>query len=181
MKQHLVLTFLGVLIASLGLVPSAQALRADKGQVFLDSLEDYNRCQGHDYSGEFCQDALERWVSDHPDDVFKAAKMTRLKMNSYVAVKLFAQAFDRKKGDCKDQDVHLAVIAGLGLPESYTEQVAQSKKIAFELCFDQLKDQLIKESTVGSYTFKNSCKELDAKGLLSGLKKKKCAEIGKGT
>ncbi len=156
---------------------TANAYKVVHNEVILGELKDYEKCQADSYSGRPCQDALERWVKDHPDDVFKAGKLTRLKMNAAVAVPFFAQAFDKKKGDCKDQDVQLAVVAGLNLPETDKEVVAQSKKIAFELCYNEMKEAILKETQVGSYLFKNACKELIQKKALNGLKEAKCKEL----
>jgi len=171
---------LSLLAFNLALVASlhTHALRSKDGQVFLDSLEDYNTCQSRDYTGEFCQDALKRWVSANPDDVFKAGKLTRLKMNSWGAIPFFTQAFDRKKGDCKDEDVKLAVLSAVALPgDSHKDVVAQARKIGFELCYEQMKTELMNEASIGSYAFTNTCKDLAAKGALKGLKAKKCTEI----
>ena len=163
----------------IGLVVSAAALVADAykvkdGEVILNDLNDYNKCQVDDYGGRYCQDALERWVKANPKDVFKAAKMTRLKMNAAVAVPFFAQAFDQKLGDCKDEDAVLAVVAGLNLPESDKETIAKAKKIAFDLCYNEMKDAILKESGTDTYLFKNACKDLLAKKALNGLKEAKC-------
>src|SRR3989338_7957737 len=97
----------------LGIGLQSHALRFDKGQVILDELDDYDSCQNKDYTGEWCHDALRRWVKAHPKDAFKAGKMTRLKMNHWAAIPFFAQAFDGKAGDCKDEDVSLAVVSAL--------------------------------------------------------------------
>jgi hypothetical protein len=155
---------------------SAFALRAKDGQVILDELNDYDMCQSRDYSGEWCQDALVRWVQMNPNDAFKAGKMTRRKMNAWGAIPFFAQAFDMKKGDCKDEDVKLAVMSALDLPASYDKVIKQAKTIGLEICINEFKDQIAKEASPGGYMFKNSCKELMAKGALQGLKKKKCEE-----
>ena len=167
---------LSTLLAVCFLSTPAFALKVDKGQVILDKLDDYNLCQAHDYSGDWCHDALIRWVDDHPADAFKAGKMTRLKMNHWVALTFFARAFDHQQGDCKDEDVRLAIISGLNLPaDSNKEAVEQARKIAFQTCFPELKDALVEEAKLDSYLFKNACKDLDSKGALAGLKKKKCA------
>src|ERR1700735_5359469 len=95
---------------------STMALQVVHGQVILNTLDDYNSCQGYDDTGNMCQDALKRWVRAHPADAFKAGKMTRRIMNSWVAVPFFAQAFDDKVGDCKDEDVKLSIVSAFGLP-----------------------------------------------------------------
>lgn len=159
-------------------VSSAEALRVKEEQVILDEIQDYELCQKRDYTGDWCHDALKRWVKEHPEDAFKAGKMTRLAMNHWVAIPFFNQAFDANKGDCKDPDVKLAVLSALDLPpSSYKEVVQQARKIGIETCFGETKDDLVAKASVGSYMFTNVCRDLMAKGLLTGLKKKKCEEV----
>ena len=158
---------------------NAFALTFDKGQVTLDELKDYGMCQRRDYSGEFCQDALVRWVKAHPDDAFQAGKMSRKIMKASAAIPFFSQAFENKKGDCKDEDVRLAVVDALDLPPSEKEYLGPALKIGFELCFDEIKSLLLERATLTSYAFSNSCSRLMQKGVLTGLKLKKCQEITK--
>jgi hypothetical protein len=156
---------------------NAEAYKVKDSEVILNDLEDYNKCQGDDYGGRFCQDALERWVKANPKDVFKAAKMTRLRVNAAVAVPFFAQAFEQKLGVCTDADLKLAVIAGLNLPASNKETLAQAKKMAFELCYEEMKEGILKESGTDTYLFKNACADLIAKKALTGLKLAKCKAV----
>lgn len=165
--------YIFILLASLSAL-DAEAYKVKDGEVILNDLEDYSKCQADDYNGRACQDALERWVKANPSDVFKAAKLTRLKMNAVVAVPFFFKAFEEKLGDCKDQDLTLAVVAGLNMPESNKELISQSKKIAFTFCYDDMKDNILKEAGVNSELLKNSCNELIEKNAISGLKLAKC-------
>ncbi len=156
---------------------SAEALRVKEEQVILDEIQDYELCQKRDYTGDWCHDAMKRWVKDHPEDAFKAGKMTRKAMNHWVAIPFFHQAFEGKKGDCKDADVKLAVFSALDLPSGRNEEVvAQAKKIGIETCFSEVKTDLVAKASIGSYMFENICRDLNSKGLLTGLKKKKCEE-----
>lgn len=158
---------------------NALALTFDKGQVTLDELKDYNMCQRRDYSGEFCQDALVRWVKQHPQDAFQAGKMSRKIMNAAAAIPFFSQAFENKKGDCKDEDVALAVAAAIDLPVSGKEFIDPAMKIGFDICFNEMKNVILERATLTSYAFTNACSRLMEKGVLSGLKLKKCQEIKK--
>lgn len=155
---------------------SAQALRLVEGQVILDKIEDYPTCQNHDYSGDFCHDALDRWVEKHPADAFRAGKMTRKIMNAWAAIPFFAKAFATSKPECADEDVKLAVISALNLPaESHKEVFEAAKKIGIDSCYKEMKTTLLDEAKLGSYLFTNVCKDLAAKGDLTGLKAKKCS------
>ncbi len=171
-----VLTMSFLVVTSLS--PAAHALRVVEEQVILDKIDDYQLCQKKDYSGDFCHDALKRWVEKNPTDAFKAGKMTRLAMNHWVAIPFFSQAFAAKQGQCKDQDVSLAVVSALGLPgDSNKEVVAQAKDIAFNKCYDDLKVTLLKEMPADGYMFANACKDLLDKKVLTGLKAAKCKTI----
>ena len=167
-----------LLLAAFMVTSPAHGLRVVKGEVILDALDEYDRCQSKDYSGDWCDDALKRWVKAHPDDAFKAGKMTRRKMIHRAAIPFFADAFERGKGDCKDEDVSLAVVSALDLPPSSDNKIlAQAKKIAFENCFNETKDAIGKQASIGSNVFTNSCKALAKGGALTGLKLKKCEEM----
>lgn len=166
---------IGTLLVAMTIAATASALRVVKEQVILDNLGDYELCQKKDYSGDWCHDALVRWVKDHPNDAMVAGKMTRAKMNAWGAIPFFTQAFAMKKGDCNDQDVKLAVVSGLGQnADSHKDIVMQSKKIGFDLCFKEMKDAMVADSSPDGFLFQNACKELVAKGAIGGLKAKKC-------
>jgi len=155
---------------------STLAYRVKEGQVILDKLEDYQKCQSDDRGGTYCHDALERWVDSHPDDVLKAALMTRRTMNSWAALPFYAKAFEQKKVTCADKDFQESLVSALALPmESSEEIVTQAQKIGLEACLPQIKERLNTEASVGSYAFKNVCKALVKAGVMKGLKAKKCA------
>ncbi len=155
-------------------VTRVQALQFDKGQVTLDKLDDYNLCQTRDNDGSFCHDALLRWIDKHPADAFKAGKMTRLKMNAPNAVPFFATAWEKGKGDCKDEDVKLAVLGALALPADNTVVIAQAKKIGLEKCSAELGATIVDAAKSNDYTLQNICKDLIAKKLLTGVSAKRC-------
>jgi hypothetical protein len=154
---------------------SAQALRVKDEQVILDKLDDYNFCQTKDYSGDWCYDAIKRWVVDHPADSFEAGKLVRKTMNHWAAMPFFATTVDSKSGHCTDKDVHLAVMSALDLPaDNYKDVVRQAKDIGLEKCFKEMKAEIVKEAAAEGYLFTNTCHELVAKKLLSGAKATNC-------
>ena len=163
------------LLAGLLIGTSAHALKVEKQRVILESLDDYELCQSRDYTGGWCHEAMGEWVKAHPADAFKAGKLTRLKMNHWAAIPFFHQAFAAKQGNCKDEDLKLAVVSALDLPNTPPNPVvAQAKHIGFERCFPELAEAIVAAAPLGSYAFTNVCQDLIAKGALSGLKKKKC-------
>lgn len=162
--------FAFAVIAVVSTTHPALALKVEKEQVILDSLDDYDLCQNKDYDGSWCHDALLRWVNTHPNDAFKAGKLTRRRMNYSAAVPFFAIAFDHKAGDCKDEDVKMAVISALGLPGDATDMIAKAKSIVFKSCPNEL-TQAVAD---GLSDTSNVCHELIAAGKLSGVRAKKC-------
>jgi hypothetical protein len=167
-----------ICIVSLLFIPTVYALKADKGQVILEQLVDYNRCQSMDYSGAFCYEALMRWVDEHPDDAFEAGKMTRQKMNHWNAIPFFTKAWASNKGNCKDPDVKMAVISALALPpDDQNKVIPQAQSIGFEKCSSELATVIAKEAKENENVLKNSCKQLMAKNLLSGVAAKKCNKL----
>ena len=153
----------------------AFALKVDQNQqsVQFEALTDYDECQSRDYEGDWCNKALLVWVKAHPKDAFKAGKITRLHMNHYAALPFFTQAFQQKQGDCKDNDLKLAVVAGLGLEPENSLQ-GQAQKIAFENCFKDLKAALVEGLSEGGYYVSNACAPLRKKSALTGDAVAKC-------
>lgn len=170
--------------ATLTLVISvrAQALKVVNEQVILEKIDDYHLCQKKDYSGEFCHEALLRWVEKTPADAFKAGKMTRQTMNASQAIPFFAKAFELKQGQCKDRDVSQAVVSALGLPaDANKELLEQARTIAFNLCFADVKEAILKEASAESILFANTCQVFLEKKMLTGFKAEKCKAMkGKG-
>jgi hypothetical protein len=135
--------------------------------VQLESLDDYATCQAKSYSGQWCHEALKDWVKAHPKDAFKAGKLTRASMNHWVAVPFFAQAFDKKAGQCQDEDVSMALASAFALPadKEFSPVIQQAKTITFTHCLKDMQDQLGGWASSGSYEKANLCPELSKRGL----------------
>ena len=142
---------------------SHAALQLINEKVVFEKIEDYEECQGRSYSGNICDTALRDWVGKHPDAAFKAGKLTRRRMNAWGAVYFFDVAFKNKAGDCKDEDVWLAIESAAKLPPTYNEPIEAMKRIAFGPCFDFLKENLRKAATAGTYGKANLCPGLKEK------------------
>ena len=131
---------------------------------------------------ERCDQAFFRFVSADPDNhelAFKAGKLVRRKMSNFVAAPYFELALRGKPAGkwCAEEDVALAVLAALGVPDKEAE-VGPAKKIAFSICFKQLKDRLSKEVVHGNkHYLKNACPGLKSKKALKGIRLKKCNKI----
>ncbi len=130
---------------------------------------------------QYCVEPLKAVLNSEPtntDLAWKAGKWARLNLNAAGAIPFFAKA-GLKAGDprCKDPDVSLAVISGLGLPaDSEKEIVQQSQKIAFDTCWAAVSQELKKELKPNSYISQNACPGLKKKGALSKTDAAKCAQ-----
>lgn len=155
------------------LTTPAYALKVKDDKVILEKLEDYSECQSRSYSGNICDTALRDWVSEHSADAFKAGKLTRRHMNAWGAIYFFDLAFKSKNGDCKDKDVLLAVESAANLPSSREEPISGMKRIVFDSCFAEMKDDLVKIVDSGGKSEKaNLCPGLKAnKVQISGCRR----------
>jgi hypothetical protein len=122
-----------------------------------------------------------RFVANSNGDsalALKVAKIARKSMNAYDAVPFFKRALGPKDmAACKDSDLKLAVVAGLGLPTTYAN--ATESKAMMATCWDELKDAVMaafEADSKGGYVKQNTCDFLMAKKLLTGLNAKQCAK-----
>jgi hypothetical protein len=97
-------------------LPEFTEKRAAVGLTAIES------CFRQTWSGGECVELLLGFVDADPDNselALRAAKLVRRSQNAYVAVPFFQRATGGEKNAkaCLDEDLRLAVIAGLGLPE----------------------------------------------------------------
>jgi hypothetical protein len=108
----------------------------------------------------------------------QVAKVARKSMNAYNAVPFFKRAVGAKPAAaCKDEDLKLAVVAGLGLPTSYPN--ATESKALMATCWDDLKDPVMaafEADSKSGYVKQNTCDFLMARKLLGGLNAKQCTK-----
>ena len=164
------------LLAGLFLFSSAAlALHPVHGQVILDHLDEYPRCQERGYTADACYSALERWLLKHPDDSFEAGKMARQKVQPWKAVPFFAKAFALSLGKCQDPDLQESLLSAWGLEASSNGQILeQARKITFDLCFAEMKDPLLVLVQEQGLVFKNACHGLKEKKALPASLRSKC-------
>ena len=108
----------------------------------------------------------------------KVAKLARKSMNAYSSVPFFKRALGPKDtAACKDDDLRLAVVAGLGLPPDYPNAIESRAIMA--TCWGDLKDPVMAAFEADSkhgYTKQNTCDFLMARKLLSGLNATQCTK-----
>lgn len=122
-----------------------------------------------------------RFVDNSGQDrglALKVAKVARKSMNAYSAVPFFKRALGPKDtAACKDDDLKLAVVAGLGLPPTYPNAVESRAIMA--TCWSDLHEPVVAAfdgDSKGGYIQQNTCDFLMGKKLLSGLQAKQCTK-----
>ncbi|HTL35777.1 MAG TPA: hypothetical protein VL326_21755 [Kofleriaceae bacterium] len=155
--------------------------RADLGyQGIVGCFEQTNDYWGS-YGLENCSKLALKFVDKSGGDralALKVAKVARKSMNAYGAVPFFKRTLGPKDtAACKDDDLKLAVVAGLGLPADDANAVESRAIMA--TCWDQLKDPILEEFSKESkdgYVHQNACSTLLAKKAISGLQAKQCTK-----
>lgn len=161
-------------ILLLALTSAAHSMQIKKSKVVLEKLDDYSRCHEKKLSGSWCHKALTKWVKFHPEDAFKAGKLTRLYMNHWLAVPFFEKSTGLQDFSCKDHDLKLAVIGGLNLPMTGNEKiVGASEEIVFVKCPKEMKIPVYEAAVPDTNLFVNICKRLE----LTGSKKDSCDNL----
>jgi hypothetical protein len=147
----------------------SQEFMAKRGDAAKIAAE---QCLSNAYRGQRCIDMMKDFLktSNTGAEVgFEFGKITRRNQNHYVAVPFFKWALDQKKDKawCGDEDLKLAVVAGLGLPPEY-EEAAGARHIAATACWESLREGVRKqlEESPDGYYRDNACAVLRAKGDL---------------
>lgn len=148
---------------------ASQAFMTKRGEAGKTASE---ICLRESYRGQHCIDMMKDFLetsNTSPEVGFAFGKITRRNQNHYVAVPFFKWALDRKKDAamCGDEDMKLAVIAGLGLPPDY-ENAAGARDIAANACWDSLRAEIEKAliDNPSGYYRDNACAVMKAKGAL---------------
>lgn len=155
--------------------------RAEFGFKGLEGCFEQTNGYWSSYGLDNCVKVGLRFVDNSNGDrvlALKVAKLARKSMNHYDAVPFFKRALGPKDtAACKDEDLKLAVVAGLGLPPEYPK--ATESKAIMTTCWDDLKDAVLKafeEDSKGGYVHQNTCDVLLAKKMISGLNAKQCTK-----
>jgi hypothetical protein len=157
------------------------SFKVKDGQVILESLESlegYDLCQASDRSGNWCHDALKRYVESHPKDSWKAAILTRKSMNSWGAIPFFWKARSLKVFNCKNKDLLIAIKASYSLHDSQKEIIKKAHDLAFKNCSQFIPAELggVMKSK-NSFAFKAYCGGFLERKLIKGVLRKKCLKI----
>ncbi len=133
------------------------------------------------YGLENCVKLALRFVDNSGGDralALKVAKLARRSMNAQHSAVFFTRALAPKDASaCKDRDLELAMVAGLGLPPDHANAAAARELMT--TCWATLKAPVVKafdESSAG-YLGRNVCDQLVATKSISGLQLKQCQKL----
>jgi hypothetical protein len=139
----------------------AERSMAKRAQVGLQYFE---RCFQQSWGGgEYCLEGLNSFQAADPtnlDLAFRTAKIVRLQMSHWSAIRFFRAALAPPAASrpCTDEDVWLSLVSALSLPESYTKPLADAKQVAGTACWAELKTKLVEEfKENNSYYKRNLC------------------------
>ena len=127
---------------------------------------DYENCV-RSFRDEDCLISLEKLVQAKPKEAMSAGKLVRHKFNAPVALRFFEVAAKQNSKDfCKDEDVQLAVVAGLALPKDYPD-AGRALKLFSGACYADQEAAVVKEvsgDAGNSYLKDNACPVLQKHG-----------------
>jgi hypothetical protein len=153
-------------------VPNVAAYEVDQKQnrIVLSSVEDFTQCQNDLSYTDACLDALKRYVKAHPAEGFAAGKLVRARFNHWLALQFFVPALTKPTPQqCDDEDLRLAVLSGLALPDDDPNE-ALAVKAAQGACAASLQPHVRNGLGDGSSLYKKNATALLAKRK-SGEKK----------
>jgi hypothetical protein len=143
-------------------------------------MKAYTECFRADYLTEVCMQHALKFVDGDPGNTglaLKRGKLVRANAYHYVAVPYFKRAVANKANApaCKDEDLHLAVVAGIGLPKD-DERAVDAIALASGPCWENVKKAVVDafNAEESGYTVKNACTFLVSKGVLSPAQAGKC-------
>ena len=153
----------------------AHAYEVDKTRhrITLESLEDFDHCHQKYPSSDICVDALSRYTQAHPKVGFAAGKLVRARFHAWMALPFFLPALPKAAADaaCEDEDLRLAVLAGLALPTDDPNQVLAAKA-ASGVCAAKLQPHIRQGfGDANAYYRTNACavlKKLGAAPIVCG-------------
>jgi hypothetical protein len=137
-----------------------------RGEIGLIALKD---CFGHIYDTADCGEYLKKFTAKDPDNLdlwFDAGKLARSNMKHWAAVPYFKRALLKPsdKRSCKDEDVRLAIVAGMDSPET---SIQKDSSALAETCWSDVKNAVVAEFSGSNSTFKqNVCPLLKSKKAL---------------
>jgi hypothetical protein len=143
-------------------------------RVELEGLDGYSRCMSRDVSGNWCQEALERWVKKNKEDYWQAGILTRQHMNSWLAIPFFYEAQKSKQFDCQNENLILAIKEAYKRPKSEIALVKKAHHLAFKVCLSSIRKELQGALPGNSDLFDEVCHDFKKEDLLTRIGQLKC-------
>jgi hypothetical protein len=146
-----------------------------RGELGLQGLEG---CLRTSDGSDACVTLGLRFVDNAGDRglAVKAAKVVRRGAGAAASVPFFKRALAGSAAAvCKDDDLRLATVAGLGLTAS--DGKVGDAQLLMTTCWDQVKGAVIDafdHDPAGGSVHQNACETLRARRVLSGLQAKQC-------
>jgi hypothetical protein len=171
MMRFAFLSFKAVTHAALMTLALAAPWAQAQNKMVFTSLADLDKCAAqYRYDTGYCMDALEAYAAKRPNELFEIGKRARLHFVHRAALRFFEPALKKPTpAQCADEDLGLAVISGFGSPTGRDDE-KRAAQIFSGSCFEALRPAIEKEvaaSNEASYTHKNACAVLVAKGAKS--------------
>jgi len=144
-------------------------------------LKAYKACFDNNYWIDECLDHAFKFIeadNTNTDLAFKMGKAVRLNAKHWAALRYFKVALTAKntKAMCADEDIKLAVLSGLALPDSY-DALPIAKEVAQGACWENLKKPIVEAFNADSengYVRTNACAFLKSKKALTAEQAKSC-------
>lgn len=130
-------------------------------------LADFDECMQKRSEQDTCLKLVKEYAGKHPKEALEAARLVRRNFNSTAALSLYEGVVARQGASvCSDEDLAVAVVAGLALPGDYPD-AGRARKIFAEHCRSVLEPAVIKEVSGekgASYLKDNACPILRKQG-----------------
>jgi hypothetical protein len=140
-------------------------------EAIFKTLSDFDKCvKETTYSPDECLSALQTYAKKNPKESFAIGKSARLQLKHWTALSFFEEGLGKAPtaAQCKDEDVALAVISGLGLPKDNAAN-AFAKRIFAGTCFSEIRQAVEKElaspGASAGYLANNACPIFLTKGI----------------
>jgi hypothetical protein len=138
---------------------------------------DHQVCLEQRINLSLCLKRATTWLDRHPSDSFLFGERTRLLANGISAFQFFKKAFlDKSKFKCSSKQLTISLLNTLSSKATTSEDIKISNKIIFNQCSSQLQSEVLNKAMPGSPLFSRTCENLMKRGLIKGVKLKKCRE-----
>ncbi len=161
----------------LDLYPSLRASSAIMERRAELGIVAFTRCFDAGWADR-CGEAMTSFVAKDPERTelaFAAGKLARRAMKSWYAVSFFRKGIDATGPSCADEDVHLAVMSALELPEGEgsAPYIADARAIA-KRCFGALRAEIEQGVADSSYVRVNACPVVQTQMEVGKITKRIC-------